>query len=154
MDGTIINTSTNKILKGNNTTQGYLTIDTYPFGYNGKHVRLYIHRLVALKYVPLPSGFTHDKFDVNHKDGNKQNNHYTNLEWATRQENVLHAYRNNLAQQHSYKVNIYKNDKKLTFNSYKEVADFLNVKIHCIRDRLSPKGKNIPLNGFILEKIE
>ena len=28
---------------------------------------------------------------VNHKDGNKLNNHYSNLEWCTHTENMLHS---------------------------------------------------------------
>ena len=51
-----------------------------------KHVR-YIHRLVAEAFVPNPDGHT----EVNHKDGNKLNNHWTNLEWCSRQRNCQHA---------------------------------------------------------------
>ena len=60
---------------------GYLDIKL-----NGKH-RL-IHRLVATHFVETDNV----KLDVNHKDGNKMNNHYTNLEWVTRKENINHAY--------------------------------------------------------------
>ncbi len=47
-----------------------------------------IHRLVALSFSPNPKNKPH----VNHKDGNKQNNVLSNLEWNTLSENRQHAY--------------------------------------------------------------
>jgi hypothetical protein len=47
----------------------------------------YIHRLVAQTYIPNP----HSLPEVNHKDGNKKNNHVSNLEWVTRKQNAKHA---------------------------------------------------------------
>lgn len=54
---------------------------------NNKGTTYYVHRLVCeafYKIDPLRN-------EVNHIDGNRQNNHYLNLEWCTSQENKLHA---------------------------------------------------------------
>jgi hypothetical protein len=55
--------------------------------------RKYVHRLVAAMYVPNPEG----KPEVNHKDGVKTNNHFSNLEWVTKSENHYHSHRTGLA---------------------------------------------------------
>lgn len=51
--------------------------------------RYSIHRLVAEAFLPNPLY----KPEVNHKDSNKLNSFFKNLEWSTESENVLHSYR-------------------------------------------------------------
>jgi hypothetical protein len=50
-----------------------------------------VHRLVATAFCRNSNKIIKDQ--VNHKDGNKSNNHYTNLEWVSHTENQRHAYR-------------------------------------------------------------
>lgn len=57
---------------------------------NGKTRTYKVHRLVADAFVP---GRTEERNQVNHIDGNPENNVYSNLEWVTQSENLKHAYR-------------------------------------------------------------
>lgn len=51
-----------------------------------------ISRNIGLHFIPNPD----NKPEVNHIDGNKDNNYYENLNWMTTKENVQHAIDNNL----------------------------------------------------------
>lgn len=75
-----------------------------------------VHRLVAQAFVDNPF----NKKVVNHKDGDKTNNHYTNLEWVTHKENIRHALRNGFIQ------------KKSTLNP-QEVKAVYNSALECNR---------------------
>ena len=48
-----------------------------------------IHKLVAMTFLDPP--VSKDMNNINHIDGNKFNNHYTNLEWTTSKQNTQHA---------------------------------------------------------------
>lgn len=82
--GQIRNVKTLRILKFHLETKGYLGISLRK---NNKSKRFAVHRLVAIAFIPNPE----NKPEVNHKDGDKQNNRVDNLEWATAKENTNHS---------------------------------------------------------------
>jgi hypothetical protein len=75
-----------KMLKPALSKSGYLIVS---FSVDNTKSNQNIHRLVARAFIPNES----NKPQVNHKDGNKQNNCLENLEWVTASENGLHSYR-------------------------------------------------------------
>ena len=58
-----------------------------------------IHRMVAELFLAIPETHAHiplEELQVNHKDGIKENNSISNLEWVTNLENMQHARSNGL----------------------------------------------------------
>ena len=111
----------------------WLTID-------GKQIRKLVHRLVAKEFIPNPL----DKPEVNHIDGNKQNNRVDNLEWVTGSENKRHAFLTGLNDRKSY--NAGKPKKKViavetgqTYESINECAKQLGrsraAVLHCLEGK-------------------
>jgi len=74
-----------RILKNTNAKGGYYSVVLR--SHNGKVRFTRIHRLVAEAFIPNPNNLR----EVNHKDGNKQNNTVENLEWVTPSENIQDA---------------------------------------------------------------
>jgi hypothetical protein len=74
-----------KVLKPSLSKSGYLLVN---FSVDNIQSNQNVHRLVARAFIPNES----NKPQVNHKDGNKLNNHVDNLEWVTASENAKHAY--------------------------------------------------------------
>lgn len=69
--------------------KGYLVTDLYK---DGQRSTCRVHRLVAQEFIPNPD----NKPCINHIDGNKHNNNFSNLEWVTKKENCQHAWTNGL----------------------------------------------------------
>lgn len=72
------------IMKPYTNSKGYLKIGLMKDGVSQKHR---VHRLVAQAFIPNPF----DLPEVNHIDGNKQNNSITNLEWIDGDGNRAHS---------------------------------------------------------------
>ena len=80
-----------KILKAGIDSDGYLH---FGLSKNSKGKTLKAHRLVAIHFIENDN--LKEKKQINHKDGNKKNNYYKNLEWCDGFHNIKHAYNNNL----------------------------------------------------------
>jgi len=86
-------------------TKKMLTLTKQKSGYlyvmiekDGKPCNCRVSRLVALHFIPNPDNLP----EVNHIDGNKENNTVTNLEWSNRSLNMKHASRMGLINQKAH----------------------------------------------------
>lgn len=80
------NTGKKVVLKPSICEDGYLK--TMLLSDNGKYKSWRVHKFVALAFLGLiPKGL-----EINHIDGNKQNNRPSNLEYCTRSYNCKHSF--------------------------------------------------------------
>ena len=80
-----VRNSKGSVLRQYRQKNGYMAVKLFK---DGKGVSFRVHRLVAVAFLNKPEG----KNEVNHKDGDKENNAASNLEWSNRSENVRHAF--------------------------------------------------------------
>lgn len=85
-NGLVRRIKTGRILKFCNRKRYY----TVALHNNGIRKDRYVHRLVALAFLPNPKKLRY----VNHKDHNIHNNNIENLEWCSSSENARHSYEN------------------------------------------------------------
>lgn len=83
-------TDKGKLIRPTLKRNGYLQVGLIM---SGKRTHINVHRLVAIAFVPNPNNLP----EVNHIDGDKQNNTASNLEWCTSKENHAHAKEKGLA---------------------------------------------------------
>ncbi len=85
--GVIISTKRGKFRTHNQFVEkrGYHQVVVYK---NNKNYTRMVHTLVTQTFL----GWRPAGLEVNHKDGNKSNNHLSNLEYVTPSENIRHAW--------------------------------------------------------------
>lgn len=115
---------------------------------NGKIKKsIKIHRLVALYFLDNPNNYT----CINHIDGNKTNNHYSNLEWCNYSQNIKHAHKLGLNKISDLNIKINKEKRSLKvidtntniiYSSIKEAAEKLNYNIGTLNDYLHNRRTN------------
>lgn len=111
-----------KIMKQSKNRYGYMQIEL--FDDNKESKLLSVHRLVAISFIPSIKG----KDYVNHIDGNRSNNHVSNLEWCSLSENAKHSY--NIIKTQSY-------DRLSTIGkaAAKKLLKFTEQEIDSIREK-------------------
>lgn len=155
-DGVIRNIKSKHILKPQQDKDGYRVISVYK---DNKKMLKKIHRLVAECWCKVPEhlkDYDISELQVNHKDFNKQNNNYRNLEWVTLQENLKYSEANRARRINEYhSKNVYGINSKdpndiIKFNDSIDAAEFIMSKLNktnkntisrCIRDGALQNGK-------------
>jgi len=115
------------LLHSTNKSKGYCRIGLI---LNGKQKAYSVHRLVASAFIDNPNNYS----QVNHIDGNKENNHVNNLEWCNQSQNMQHRIKI-LKQESKLKGN--NNPKsKLTEDQVKQLPKLLQIMTKAAISRL------------------
>lgn len=98
-----------------------------------------LHRLVAQAFLPNPE----NKAMVNHLDGDKQNNHVSNLEWCTVQENNQHARETGLHRQAKGYTPKYRSadTKRKSLANLKDKSKLSSEDVRYVRRVFVPRSK-------------
>lgn len=124
--GKIYSIKSNIMLKQSNSNKGYHSVKLQR---NGIKKMYRVHRLVAMTFIPNPTGL----LEVNHIDEDKSNNLVTNLEWMSHTDNVNHGTRNKRASNSLKESNkrpilaIFKNGVTKEYSSANECARILGL---------------------------
>lgn len=101
--GEIRNKTTQHILKNYIMPNGYCQVSLKVDG-EKKFKKFYVHRLMAETFLPN----LENKREVNHKDGNKENNSLENLEWITSSDNQKHRHSIGITKTSNRKIGMFK----------------------------------------------
>lgn len=135
----VVSKKQDKILKCIHT-KDYDHINLYK---NGKQTQYLIHKIVAKTFIPNPK----NKPEINHIDGNKQNNNAENLEWCTRSENQIHAYKTGLQKPRKG----YESKLKKPVNQYDLNGNFIK-RWDSIVEALQCYGKHLKITDVCKKK--
>ena len=126
-------------LRADQTRGSYSTYHRVTLCKDGKTKRYSVSRLVAKYFLDKVEG----KEFVNHKDGNRNNNSVTNLEWVTQEENQQHAIDNSLCPKGSDNPSALISEEKAlavidllkeTQLYHREISEILGVTINIVSD--------------------
>lgn len=112
------------IIKQRHDQRGYLRIHA---NYNGKDVALLVHRAVAMAFIPN----TDNKPQVDHIDGNKNNNNVSNLRWVTNRENFDYSVASGLRVKSFEALREYGNRSDVRLKNIKATKEKNSKKTYC-----------------------
>jgi hypothetical protein len=110
-----------------------------------------VHRVVAEAFIGQSP---HPKYTVNHKDGNKLNNHYTNLEWISHTDNVNHwIYSDNGLGVKLHPIEVHTKDGEYVgvYSSKSKAANELGIHKSTVTEVV--KGRLKSTGGYIFKEI-
>ena len=131
-----------KIIQPRKQNGGYLIVWLCK---NGKSKALTVHRIIANTFIPNVNCYS----DVNHRNGNKEDNRINNLEWCTRSENIRHAY-SNLKHGH-WKTRVKCVETGFVYESIKEAALDNEAKPSSVGNNINGRIKSV--NGLHFVKL-
>lgn len=142
-EGRIRNSKTGRIMKTSVNGRGYEQVCLRK---NKIQINKRVHRLVADSFYDGD----HNGLDVNHIDGNKNNNHISNLEFCTRKENIDHAFETGLKRP-SRMIKIRVIETGEIFESIRACARSMNIDQSMICQCLVGKMRSV--HGYHFEKV-
>lgn len=150
--GRIRNKYTKRILKQFADRYGYLRVSL------GNADNVYIHRLACMSFYGPPEN---EQMQVNHIDGDRQNNHVLNLEWCTPRENIKWGIHNgNIDPSIGLAKAVEVNRKPVkivelneTFDCVKDCAEFLGVPPTNVSRCLVGSRKGQRIHGYHIEFV-
>lgn len=126
-EGRIRKDTNHKLLSPTKKPNGYYQVNL--FTGDGRRKKEYVHRLVALTFIPNENGYP----EVNHIDGIRDNNTLSNLEWVTHENNMAKA--------------IFLNKPIRVFSRGEEVGVYSNIQTACSELGLTDSNVSACLHG-------
>ena len=152
-EGIFKNTHTGNLVKVGTDLAGYSKI--FVRDSTNKYHGYIAHRLLALTFIGRPSRHLdkdYDELEVNHKDGIKENNALTNLEWVTPKENIHHALSTGLMSGKRVLAKHILSGEVLHFNNITECSKLFNLNIMRLSRHLrSAKNGTLTKNWYVFK---
>ena len=97
---------------------------------NGDKKGFYLHRLIAMTFIPNPDNLD----EVNHKNGDPYDNRSENLEWITRADNMKHFHdTNKFSKKYMRKLLCIDKETLIVESTYKCIDEYLEITKDTIR---------------------